>query len=476
MSFDILIRHGRVIDPQHERDEVADVGVRDGRIVEVGPDLPVAGADRVLDAHGHWVVPGLVDLHVHLSSEFNGAFAHAMLARAGVTTALDMAGPVGDVLDIAAHHGVGLTIAILDRIKPGERIGGSDADRRELARAIDAGLDEGSFGVKILGGHYPLTPDATRATFELAAERACWSAFHCGTTETGSDIRGLREAMTLTEGLRVHIAHINSYCRGAIERAEDEALEAVDLLSARPELVSESYLAVINGTWGTIRDGRPESATSRNALRQGGYEPTEAGLERAILDGFARVHVREGDETVLAVGQVGRDTWLARGTNAGMSFPVNPPAPRLMLATAKRSNGRFVVDAIATDGGGIPRNDQVASGLRLVGLGALTPAEWTLKTSWQPAKLLGLRDKGHLGEGADADVAILDADAARVRTTIAGGRIVMHGGVVMGRGAQVLTTPRGEGAVKERGLNARVQAPGASGLYAAPEEKAWLAS
>lgn len=478
MTFDLLIRGGRVVDPRNGVDQVADVALRHGRVAAVAPDLPAAGAARVLKADGAWVVPGLVDLHVHLSSEFNGAFSHAMLARAGVTTALDMAGPVEDVLDIAATHGAGLTIAVLNRLKPGEYVAGPDPDADDVAHAVERMLDAGAFGVKVLGGHFPLTPAATRATFEVANRHGCWAAFHCGTTETGSDLRGLREAMELSHGLRLHVAHINSYCRGAIARAEDEALEAIDLLAARPELVSESYLAVINGTWGTIVDGVPESGTTRNALRQGGYEATEAGLERAILEGFAHVHVRVGDETTLARGVAGRDAWRSRGTRTGMSFPVNPPAPRLMLATnATHDSGkrRFVVDAIATDGGGIPRNDQVASGLALVRLGALTAAEWVLKVAWQGAHLLGLDDKGHLGEGADADVAIVDPSGMRVRTTVANGDVVMHEGIVVGRGATVVTTPRGEDAVRTRGLRMRVQAPGESGMFRPAEAKPWIA-
>ena len=62
---DLLIRGGRVVDATGER--VADVLVRDGRVVEVGTDAR-NGAQGVetLDASGCIVVPGLVDLHVHL--------------------------------------------------------------------------------------------------------------------------------------------------------------------------------------------------------------------------------------------------------------------------------------------------------------------------------------------------------------------------------------------------------------------------
>ncbi|RME75145.1 MAG: dihydroorotase, partial [Planctomycetota bacterium] len=61
----ILIRGGRVVDPAARRDEIADVLIMYGRIADVAPRIerPV---DRVLDARGLVVCPGLVDIHVHL--------------------------------------------------------------------------------------------------------------------------------------------------------------------------------------------------------------------------------------------------------------------------------------------------------------------------------------------------------------------------------------------------------------------------
>ncbi|EKD39072.1 MAG: hypothetical protein ACD_75C00517G0003 [uncultured bacterium] len=64
MSKVILFKNGRVIDPAQQRDEIADLWVKDGLIVS---SESVDGADaEIYDAGGCWVVPGLIDMHVHL--------------------------------------------------------------------------------------------------------------------------------------------------------------------------------------------------------------------------------------------------------------------------------------------------------------------------------------------------------------------------------------------------------------------------
>ena len=60
----ILIQNGHVIDPLTGRDEVCDVLVRDGKIQKIGTALSEE-AEQVLDASGCYVMPGLIDLHVH---------------------------------------------------------------------------------------------------------------------------------------------------------------------------------------------------------------------------------------------------------------------------------------------------------------------------------------------------------------------------------------------------------------------------
>ena len=61
----LMLKNARLLDPQVGLDEVADILIRDGRIVEIGHDLEMPkGIER--DLSGKIVVPGLVDMHVHL--------------------------------------------------------------------------------------------------------------------------------------------------------------------------------------------------------------------------------------------------------------------------------------------------------------------------------------------------------------------------------------------------------------------------
>src|SRR6476619_1752587 len=62
---DLVLRGGRVFDPPSARpvDQACDVRIAHGRIVEIGRGL-VGG--RIIDVRDLWVVPGLIDLHVHL--------------------------------------------------------------------------------------------------------------------------------------------------------------------------------------------------------------------------------------------------------------------------------------------------------------------------------------------------------------------------------------------------------------------------
>jgi len=244
-----------------------------------------------------------------------------------------------------------------------------------------------------------------------------------------------------------------------------EAEEAVAALLARPNLRSENYLSPLNGTSAKCANGAPESRVTQQCLKAGGFPPTEAGFEAAILAGWAEINIEAGGEVVLGTGKAAVDYWRGRGTDTTVSFLVNPPEPRLRLVTAKRPDGKFVVDCISTDGGGIPRNVIVDMGLCLVNLQALTLGEFVTKTSTNPARILGLTGKGRLAVGADADITVLDVPRRRAFLSLANGAVIMYRGQVCGRGGRMITTRAGEAAVRAAGLAPVVVSMADSGFY-----------
>jgi dihydroorotase len=92
MRFDLLIKNGTVIDPTTSRHGPHDIAVKLGRIAAIERDIPVESAAQVIDAHGLYVTPGLVDLHTHVyyGATFWGIVPDPVAARSGVTTWLDV--------------------------------------------------------------------------------------------------------------------------------------------------------------------------------------------------------------------------------------------------------------------------------------------------------------------------------------------------------------------------------------------------
>ena len=84
--YDVLIRNGRVLDGSGNPWLAADLGIRGGRIVDMGR-LGNAAAARVIDARGLTVSPGFIDVHSHASQGLEGSLKEArQLLAQGITT------------------------------------------------------------------------------------------------------------------------------------------------------------------------------------------------------------------------------------------------------------------------------------------------------------------------------------------------------------------------------------------------------
>ncbi|HET7829562.1 MAG TPA: amidohydrolase/deacetylase family metallohydrolase [Candidatus Limnocylindrales bacterium] len=89
--FDLVIAGGTVIDAGSGVNDLRDVGIVDGRIAAIEPSLATADAREAIDATGRYVVPGLVDLHVHVYPGVAdlSVDADATCLGRGVTTVVD---------------------------------------------------------------------------------------------------------------------------------------------------------------------------------------------------------------------------------------------------------------------------------------------------------------------------------------------------------------------------------------------------
>ena len=464
-KYDILLKNGTVADYATDREELLDVGIQNGKIVEIAADMNTTNARDVFDVTGQHVVPGVIDIHTHFSNWIGGRYGHKMMAQAGVTTALDMAGPVEGVWDLARDYGAGLNVASIEYVRPGYTVKDQEPGNEELQSLLDRCLGQGAIGLKLLGGHFPLTPEATARAIELVNRNKAYIAFHCGTLRNGSNIDGFLEAVELANGNALHIAHINSYTRGLKRPYMVEMEEAVTALVNNPAIRSEAYLSPMNGTSAKCTQGVPESLQTQTNLAMGGFAKTESGFEEAIRTGWANINMEEGGRMVLATGEKALAYWRELGTDATVSFKVNPPEPRLRLAVAKRPTGAFVVDCISTDGGGIPRNVIVSMGLALVKLQALTLKEFVQKASYNPARILGLSQKGHFQPGADADISVLNLDKQEAVMSLVNGNVIMYNGYVCGKGSQVITTQAGAAFIRSKGLTPVIVDLAQSGFY-----------
>jgi len=445
--LDLLLVGGRVVDPLNKLDGYIDIGIADGKIKEVKSGINRGTADKIVDLKGKTAIPGVIDSHMHANRA-----GYRMMAKVGVVTGIDFSERMDILCENLKAHGSGMNVATLTNVRSYGTVPGTEVDRREIEKVVKRAVEDGAIGVKITGGHNPLTPETTRNIIAIANQQRAYVAFHVGTTATGSNLNGLKEAVELAGENHLHVAHVNSYLRGLIKDPVVESLEGLAALRGKRNIVSEAYLAIINGTGGKCTDGIPDSHVTRNCLRLRGYPENQEGLEKAILEGFAMVRVELGGEGVLVSGREGVRYWKEAKTDIGISFPVNVPASTFLCATRKDEKGQFIVDAISTDGGSIPRNVLVTSGLALVRYGALTFEEFVRKTSVNPAALFGMSSKGHLGEGADADITVLDLKKGEAVMGMAKGKIIMINGIVMGSAGTIITTKTGAKTIDKAGL------------------------
>lgn len=452
--YDILIKNIRVIDKV--TDKIVDIGIANSQISKIAKDIDRRKAEHIINGTGKFLMPGIIDPHVHLSKRHGGSAGQKMLVKNGVTTAFDLGGLIEEVLDITDKYSYGMNIASINQIKPGVTVKDENPDRKELKQSLDNALEKGALGYKLLGGHFPLTPQTIHDAIAVANEEIAYVAFHAGSTQTGSNLNGALEAIELAGENMLHLAHINSYCRGQIKDVLDESIEILSALDKHKNIISESYLSPFNGTSAKFENGVPESDVTKKCLQMGGYDLSKEGLKKAFMDEYANLSVIIGGENVLINGEEAQRIIKENDYVGTLSFPVNPALSRYYIATHKDEKDDFTVSAFSSDGGAIPRNEILYRGLSLCKFGSITLKEFAEKASYAGAKIMGLNKKGLVKEGYDADLIIVDYDRQITDTTIINGNIVYHKGIVQKYPSTFLTTEKGMKYLEKYSFNKKI--------------------
>lgn len=256
MGYDLLIVNGRVVDGTGSPARAADVAVRNGRIAAIG-ELAGAEAERVIDARGHVVCPGFVDIHSHCDfilplpdqAEFLAPFA-----AQGITTLVvgncgyapapinpDTAGLMqaytafikprdldwrwrtfGEYLAYLDEHGVylntvplaahgALRIAAMGfdaRAPSGEELA---AMKRHLAECLDAGAFGLSCGLIYAPGMFASTDELTELARLLAPHDGIFTSHVRGSSETLLPAAEEVVAVARAAGVRVQHSHLEAF-------------------------------------------------------------------------------------------------------------------------------------------------------------------------------------------------------------------------------------------------------------------------
>lgn len=426
IRLDIIIKNGLLVDPANGLHTVTDIGVKDGKVVAVSPGL--GGTNNCIDAEGLLVTPGCIDMHTHCTLD-DGYSSYYMIASSGVTTTIDFAGPPQSIYEkMLAKKTFGLNVGTIEAVAANEREG-HNLSEHTVDVILEKAMQNGALGLKLLGGHFPLTPKATAYVIELCNRHKVMVGVHSGTTEHRSDIMGMRESVELCGDNAMVLAHINAYCRGRIKPYLQELGEAFGMLRDHPRIFADSHLATINGTFGTVRNGRLHDAITENCLDTFGYDKTPAGLERAMRDGLVLVQKPTEQETLLLERDEGVAYWKSKKTETMISFPANLATTATVCALERRTpGGEFLIPMTATDGGSIPRNDLIFRVLNLYHMGYMSLEDVVRKISLNPARVFALTNKGHLGVGADADITLINLPLRQPVMSFAKGKVIMKDG------------------------------------------------
>lgn len=380
----ILIKNGRVLNPADQTDKILDI-LTDGQVIRaIEENIDDTGADQVIDASGCYVMPGLIDLHVHLRDP---GLTHKetletgtrAAAKGGFTTIVAMANtkPViddGEKLAAVLEHA--RLVSPIQVLQVGSLTKGMDG---EILTPVNSLKEAGALALSE-DGKTVMNANLFREALKLAKEYDLPVLDHC----EDSDMKG---AGVYNDGETAAKLGV----RG-ISNAVEDVIIARDLLIAK-ETGARLHIC---------------HCSTADSVKLIGFAKEE-GI--AVTGEVCPHHFSLTDEDI-----------KAGDSNYKMAPPLRSKTDVQALIEGLQ-NG--TIDAISSDHAPHAESekpaDAAAAAFGIVGLetmvgltitklvkpGLLTPLQMAEKLSYNPARILGI-DKGNIAIGKDADITIID--------------------------------------------------------------------
>lgn len=381
----ILIKNGRLINPSENLDKVMDIFVEDGIIKEKAESIEKQ-ADTVIDAAGCYVMPGLIDLHVHfrdpgLTYKEDIETGSKAAAKGGFTTVCCMPNtkPVVDNVETVKYiiekgEKTGLTDVLPVGAVTKNMAGVEITDVEELKKAGICAISEDGKSVMNSGVYRKAMKNAAKANVPVLAHCEDINLVEGGVINLGDksselgvkgisnaveDVIAMRDIMLAKEtGATLHLCHCST--KDSVEmvkRAKEEGIKVTaEVCPHHFSMCSDDI---------TSNDGNFKMNPPLRARED--MEALIKGLQDDIMDVISTDHAPHSAE------EKAKDLEHAPFGIVGLETSV------ALTVT------------------------------NLVKKGYLTPMQMAAKMSYNPAKVLGI-PKGTLDEGKIADITIIDPD------------------------------------------------------------------
>ncbi len=463
-TFDLILRNGRVVDGTGAPGRLASIGIRAGRIVEVGP-LEGATASATIDAAGLVVAPGFIDVHTHVD-EIASQPAIPHFVRMGVTTVVagNCGGSAADVAKAfaeieSARPALNYSTLVGHNTVRREVMGTANRqatpdELKKMEALVDKAMADGavgfSTGLQYVPGTYAETAEIV-ALARVAARHGGVYATHMRNEGTTLE-EAVAEAINIAEQAQcaLEISHLKV---DAPSRwgASAKALEMIDAARARGLRVNadqylydaaSSNLGIRFPAWAL--EGGQEKINERlddeatwTKIRA---EMRELIRERGLEDyDFARIAEYRGDRSLngLTIPQAAQKVLgaadlatqqelmrrMLRAGGASMVYhfmsdnDLNRILRHPMVAVASDSG-------LNTFGEGVPHPRGYGNAVRVLGKyvredKVIALEEAVRKMTSLPADQFGFKDRGRLAPGLAADIVVFDAATVGDRATYA---------------------------------------------------------